>query len=223
MKRGRHDLALADENRIVAFAREDFHLFPNALDLGSADEDGFERAAGQGSFGGVDGDVERAQALLFGPGHLTREQNCAGACAERRFRAHEIAQPALKFRTEKLQECGRFSAGDDESVEVVELFRLAHQDDLGPELLEPAAMRVEVALQCENTNRHGNKTLPRTGADERRSKANRDTRLSASIRGRNFLQPLTSLAFATCRPRSWRRRRGPSSSWARPATLQVIL
>ena len=37
---------------------------------------------------------------------------------------------------------------------LVEVFRIAHQHDVGAELFQSAAVRIEITLQCENTDLH---------------------------------------------------------------------
>jgi hypothetical protein len=48
---------------------------------------------------------------------------------------------------EEFEEGARFAAGDDETVNLVELLWLFDQHNFGAEFLEPAAVSVEIALQ----------------------------------------------------------------------------
>ena len=57
-----------------------------------------------------------------------------------------------KFLGQQFQERGGFAAGNDEAVDLVEVFGLAHEGDRRPEFFEPAAVGVEIALQCEDTD-----------------------------------------------------------------------
>ncbi len=61
-----------------------------------------------------------------------------------------------KFDGQQFQERGGFAAGDDEAVDVVEVFGLADEGDRRSEFFEAAAVGVEIALECEDTDGHGN-------------------------------------------------------------------
>ena len=91
-------------------------------------------------------DVERAQAGLRGVLDLGRQQDGASAGAEGWFQADELLELLESFFSQQFQECAGLAAGDDEAVDVVELFGLFDEHDFGAQLFEPAAVGVEIAL-----------------------------------------------------------------------------
>ncbi len=52
-----------------------------------------------------------------------------------------------KFLGQQFQERGGFAAGNDEAVDVVEVFGFADEGDRRPEFFEAAAVGVEIALE----------------------------------------------------------------------------
>jgi hypothetical protein len=48
---------------------------------------------------------------------------------------------------EQLEKCAGFAAGDYQTIDLVELLRPSDQHNLSTQLLEPFAMRVEIALK----------------------------------------------------------------------------
>ena len=49
--------------------------------------------------------------------------------------------------SEKFEKGARLASGDDQSIDLVELLRFFYQHNFGAKLLQPPAVRVEVALQ----------------------------------------------------------------------------
>ena len=179
----RSSLPDGDRNIIFAFGGDDFDGISYALDFGGADEDHFEwrwffieRALHEPTFAdgavdlasvgvAADADVECAQAELFGILYFGRKQDCAGAGAEGGFGVDEVFELFESFFSQQLQERAGFSAGDDEAVDGVELLGLFDQDDFGTELFEAAAVRVEIALQGQDSDdrtgwEHADSILP---------------------------------------------------------------
>src|SRR5271166_1627609 len=166
MERRGQRFALADQNRIFAFGCDHFDACAYAFDFGSADEYHFyglvekssltDRAVDLASVGvAADRDVERTKAGLFRIFNLGGEQDASGAGSKSWLRLHEISQPRESFFTEQLEECSRLASGNDEAVEVVQLLGLFYQDNFRAEFFESAAMRVKIALQCEDSDFHG--------------------------------------------------------------------
>src|ERR1700691_2540088 len=94
-------LPYCDRIFVNAFGRDYLDARANALNLGGADEDHFQRRTIQHSLPNgtvnltavsiaADADVKRAQSGLLRILHLTGEQNRAGTSAECRLRAHEL-------------------------------------------------------------------------------------------------------------------------------------
>src|SRR4051794_36722692 len=96
-------------------------------------------------------DIESAQALLRRVRDFFRQKDGACTGTESRFGANESAQPFQKAALFKeVKEGGRFAARDYECVDVVELFRLFYQRNMGPQALQHAPVRVVVALQSQH-------------------------------------------------------------------------
>src|SRR5258708_28762807 len=103
MKGGGEAVSLADQNRKAFAAGQDFDLRADFSDARGADEDHFERPAGEtGGFGedgrvdlaavgvALDHRVENMEAALRGLAHFARQQNGAGTGAEDRPRGSEV-------------------------------------------------------------------------------------------------------------------------------------
>jgi hypothetical protein len=168
-----HGNSLLDYDRIFIFAfdREDFDLGANALDFGGADKDHFERGAFPAATCGeelafadraidlasvgvaADGDVKCAQTGLFRVFDFSGKQNGSSAGAKSRLGMDELFQLFKSAFPEKLEERAGFSAGYDETVDLVELSGLFYQHDLCAEFFEAAAMSVEVTLQGKDADR----------------------------------------------------------------------
>src|ERR1017187_5084716 len=168
MERRRQRLATAHQHRnsVLAFGRDHFHAFAHAFDLRSADEYHFDGTVKKSAFadGAVDlpsvsiaahGDVERAQAGLLWILYFCRQQDASRTRAKRRLREHEIFQLCESVFTKQLEKCSRLAPGNNEAVDVIQLLRLFDQDNFGAEFFEPAAVRVEIALECEDSDFHG--------------------------------------------------------------------
>ena len=182
---GGHGAALADGNGIGAFSGEDFDAFADTLNFRGADENHFE-----GRFGGLvgkageqlaladgavdlasvsvaaDADVEGAESGLRGIFDLGGEQDGAGAGAEGRFEADELFELFESGLAEEFEEGAGLASGNDEPINVVELLWLFDEHNLGAELLEPAAVGIEIALQGQDTDDHGG-GLQHRGTEER--------------------------------------------------------
>src|SRR4051812_41185440 len=128
-----HDLALAHENGIVLLGGEHFDAVADARDLGRADEDGFERSELGLDVGdealvlpavsvAADGDVYGCKRGLRGVLDVFREQDGAGASAEGRLGADELAQLLEEsVLGEEVEEGGGFATRNNECVYFVEL------------------------------------------------------------------------------------------------------
>jgi len=172
-----HHSSLPDGYRIRSFGGNDFDAGADALDLGGADEDHLERGvrvnriAGDATVSGreklaladgavdltsvgiaADAYVEGAQAGLPGIFHFGGEQDCSGAGAECGLGMHELIQFFESFLAEKFEEGAGFATRDDEAVDLVELLRLFDEHNFGAQLLEPAAVGIEIALQGQDTD-----------------------------------------------------------------------
>ncbi len=55
---------------------------------------------------------------------------------------------------QELKKSPGLAAGDDQAVNVIELFGLPDQHNFGTQRFEPAAVRVKIALQGQHSNSH---------------------------------------------------------------------
>jgi len=165
MESGGHHLALAYDDGIVALGGKDFDVGTDALDPGGADENHFRGLAVELPFPdgtvelaavgvAADADVEHAQTFLFRILDFARQEDCTRTGAKSWLEVDELLEFLKSLFAEEFQESGRLAAGDDEAVDLVELFGFADEGDVGAEFLEPFAMRVKVALQGKNTDGH---------------------------------------------------------------------
>jgi len=170
MESGGHHSSLPNRYRIFAFGGEDFHAGADALNLWRTDEDHFERRASQLSLNefaltdgavelasvgvATDADVDRAEAGLFGIFDFRRQQDCARAGTKGWFHSDELFEFFEAFFSQQLQKCARFTSGDHEALDFVELFGFLYEHNLSPQLFEPAAVGIEISLQREDTNLH---------------------------------------------------------------------
>ena len=166
MKGGGEDVLLADQGGGVVAFGEDFDTGPGFYDAGSADVDHFERAAFQLGFGGddgavdlssvgvaLDGGVEDGEAFLRGIQDLLRQQDAAGAGAEGGLPVDELLQRAEKaIAGQELEEGSRFAAGNDEAVDVGQLFRLADEDGFSSGAAQGGSVGIEIALNGEDAD-----------------------------------------------------------------------
>ena len=135
-------------------------------DAGGADEDHFERAAGELRFAGLDGGVdlaavgvaldggvEDAEALLRRVRDFGGEQDASGAGAEGGLGADEVLEGGEEaVALEKFEEGGGFAAGDDEAVDCGELLGFADEDGLGAGFAQGLGVGVVVALEGEDAD-----------------------------------------------------------------------
>src|SRR2546427_11633199 len=155
-----HDFSLAHGDGILIFALggDDFYVLPDAFNFRCANENHLGGRTGEGAFtnGAVDlssigvaanADVQGAEPGLPGIFYFTGQQDGAGAGAEGWLHAHELFELFESSFSEQLEEGAGFAAGDDETVDFVELLGLFYGHDFSPQLLEPFAVRVEIALQ----------------------------------------------------------------------------
>ncbi len=154
-----HHASLPHQHWFVAAPGQHLDTFADALDAWRADEDHLQRLAAKRACRfynrgidlpaisvAADGHVDGIQSRLMRILHLPRQQDGAGAGAEGWLNVHEIIQLPESFLFQQLQKCARFPTRNHESIDGVELFRLAHQYDLRPKLFQAAAMRIEIAL-----------------------------------------------------------------------------
>src|SRR5215469_5969059 len=136
-----------------------------AFDFRGANEDHLNRRGAQPAFAdgaiklaaiGVpaDRDVKRAESRLLRVFHFAGQQDGSGAGAEGGLQAHELPELLESLRTKQLEKRARLAAGDNEPVNLVELFGLFDQHDGGAKSFQAAAVRVEIALQGQDTDRH---------------------------------------------------------------------
>ena len=183
---GGHGFALADGDGVFVFTfgSENLDTFSEVNDFRGADENHLERRFGGLVYSAVvvgaayefafadgavdlasigiaaDVDVECAESGLRGIFNFRGQQDSAGAGAEGGLGAHEFFQLGETFFSEKFQECAGFAAGDDEAVNMVELFGFFDEHNFGAQLFEPAAVRVEIALQGQDSDFQDEIILP---------------------------------------------------------------
>ncbi len=90
-------------------------------------------------------------------GHVLREEDRSGAGAPHR---HPSLRALLELRDDpvvlrELADRRALAAGDDERVDVVELFRPAHVDAIGADGAQRAEVLAEVALEAEDADARG--------------------------------------------------------------------
>src|SRR5205807_7039371 len=173
-----HDFSLAHGDGIlIALGREDFYSFSDAFNFRCANENHLGGRTGEGAFtnGAVDlssigvaanADVQGAESGLPGIFYFTGQQDGAGAGAEGWLHAHELFELFESSFSEQLEEGAGFAPGNHESVDFVELLGLFYEHDFSPQLLEPAAVRIEISLQGEDTDFH--KTTTTEGTKDHR-------------------------------------------------------
>ena len=166
MECGCKNMLLADENREAVALGEDFDCCAGLYDAWSADIDHLQWAAFQFRFGFDDGAVDLAsvsvafdcrvehrKALLRGIADFFCQQDASGAGAEGWLRFHEGLQRVEEaVAGEEFQECGRFAAGDDESIDVDQLLGLADEGGFGSGVAQCDGVSIEIALNGEDTD-----------------------------------------------------------------------
>lgn len=130
------EVAFADQDREAVACGEGFDLWAGAGDAGGTDEDHLEWAAfdlgWDGEDGGVDlaavgvaldGDVERVEGGLRGMLNVLGEEDGTGAGAEGGSVLDEAGEGVKELiALEELEHGGGLAAGDDEAVEIDQLF-----------------------------------------------------------------------------------------------------
>ncbi len=176
---GGHDSSLPDSYGIIAIGGEDFHAGTDTFNLWGADEDHFERrgsglaveSAQKFTFtnGAIelaavgvaaDADIDGAEAGLLGIFDFCRQQDCAGAGAEGGLHAHELFQLFEAVFAQQFKERARFTSGDHEAVDFIELLGPLDECNVSAQLLEAAAVSIEIALQRQNSYFHADLILP---------------------------------------------------------------
>src|SRR6201993_3387401 len=171
---GRHGSSLLDGDGIGSFCGEHFDAISDVGNLRRSDEDHLKRRGGEAAFEiaqefsfadgtidlasvgvAADADVEGAESGLRRVLHFGGEKNRASAGSEGRFGADELFELFETARTEQFEEGARLASGNDEAVERIELLGFFDQHNFGAQLFEPATVRVEIALQGEDSDLHG--------------------------------------------------------------------
>ena len=158
---GGEDVAGADEGGEAVAGGEGLDRGAGAGDARGADEDHFERAAGEGGVGGedggvdlaavgvaLDGDVEGGEGALRRMLDLGGEQDGAGAGGEG-WGGLDVGLQDFKkaIALEESEHGGGFAAGHNEAIETGELVRGANQPGGRAERGEGADVRVVGALK----------------------------------------------------------------------------
>src|SRR5208337_858122 len=167
VERCRHHTSLSHQDRVVAAPRENFHVRANPLDARCANEYHLQRPSTESTGGlddagvnlssvgvAADGDVERVQARLMWILDLPGQHDGSRAGAERWLTVDVLVQFSEARLVEQLEKGGGFSTGNHQAVDFIELLGLADEYDLRAEFFEAAAMGIEIALQCEDTDLH---------------------------------------------------------------------
>ncbi len=173
-----HDSSLPDRYRIRAFGGEDFHAGAEALNLWGADEDHFERRGFYVSLNefafpdgavklaavgvAADADVDGAEAGLFRIFDFCRQQDCARAGAEGGLQPHKLFEFFEAIFAQQFQERARFASGNHEAIDFIKLLGLLDEYNVSAQLLEAAAVSVEIALQRQDSNLHAEILLDRS-------------------------------------------------------------
>jgi hypothetical protein len=105
-------------------------------------------------------DVESAQAFLFGILYFGGQQDRSRAGTECGFHSDKLFQLFEPGLAQQIQEGSGFATGNDQAIDLVELLGLLDEHNFGSQLLEPAAVRVEIALQGQDSDGHVDLILP---------------------------------------------------------------
>src|SRR5258708_7628631 len=190
MKRASHDLSLAHQQRIAAFADQHFHARSGADDLRRPNEHHLQRLLAQSRLLRSDGavnlpsigvapyaDIERAQRNLRRIFNVLRQQDGSRAGSERRPRADEVAQLLEKAALfKKVQEGARFASGDDDRVDRIKLLGFAYQENVSAQPFQHGLVCDVVTLDCETSDGHGQSKT--SAEDFRRSTQKRELKNS---------------------------------------------
>ena len=101
-----------------------------------------------------DADVDGSEADLLRIFDLSGQENGSGAGAECRFEPRELLQFFESGLAQEFEESAGFAAGNDQTVELIQLLGPFHEHNLGTQLFEPAAVGVEISLQGQDTDDH---------------------------------------------------------------------
>jgi len=183
MKSGRHGPSLPNYDRVSAFGSKDLDAFADVGNLRSADEDHFERrilelpfqiaykfafADGAVDLASVgvapDMDIESAKPRLLRILDFFCQENGASTGAEGGLPSNELLQFLESSLAEEFKKGSGLPSGNDETIDLIKLFGLLDEHDLGLQLFEPPAVGIKITLQGQNTDDHssGSFHLPET-------------------------------------------------------------
>jgi len=161
-----HNFSLTNNNGVIAFGGQDFNCWADAFNFRRTDEDHFDGRVGEPALpnGAVklasvgvaaDANVERSQAFLFGILNFVGQKDRSGAGTEGGLEPDESLELLKSSFSQQLQKRARLAAGNDEPVELIELFRFFDEHNFGAQLFEPLTVRVKIPLQCQHPDFHG--------------------------------------------------------------------
>src|ERR1035438_914205 len=167
MKGCGHHTSLPHQHGIVAAFRVSVDRLPNALNRWPSNEHHLQRIAAEraGGFdnGGIDlpsvavaanRDIKSVPAGLMRVLDLLGQQDCARTGPKGRLAVHKIVQLLKALLAQQLQKGTGLASWNNQAVDLIELLRLADKYNLRAQFFQAAAMRIEIALQCENTDFH---------------------------------------------------------------------
>src|SRR5580704_15658523 len=164
--------ALFNQHRVTFILCQNPYAGPGAPDDGRADEDGFHlprtcpllKIAGRlyvrnlavdlpSVSVALDGEVERAEALLLRVAHFLCQQDRTRAGPEDWFLTCEFTQRLVEaHEVDELEHGCAFPPGYHKAVDGLQFFGSAHEDGLGARAFERFCVRFEIALQRENSD-----------------------------------------------------------------------
>src|ERR1017187_3953229 len=162
-----HHTSLPHQHGIVATFRQDLYALANLFDPRRANEHHLQRLAAERG-GGLDNcgidlasvavaanrDIKSVQAGLMRGLDLLGQQDCARTGPKGRLAVHKIVQLLKALLAQQLQKGTGLASWNNQAVDLIELLRLADKYNLRAQFFQAAAMRIEIALQCENTDFH---------------------------------------------------------------------
>lgn len=167
---GRHHISLPHDDWIVAFGSQHFNPGPDAVDLGRADEHHLDGRIAkllidESAFTNravdlpavsitANADIDCTETRLFRIFDFAGQQNRARASSKGGLHSHELLELLKTSIAQQLEKCTGLAAGDDQTVDLVQLLRLFYQLNVSAQLFEPSTVSVEIALQCQYTNSH---------------------------------------------------------------------
>jgi hypothetical protein len=160
---------VAYENRYAFVFGKDLDILTNALDQWSPDKDrmkwfveafdvqvNFEAGELPAVPIATNGDVESAEALLIGPtvDDLTCAHNHSGTGSEHRHSCSEVLRERLEqfVRAQQVRHRCALTAGDDEGIDIVELYFGAYCRSIDAERPQPLLMNRECALKRKHAD-----------------------------------------------------------------------